>query len=105
MVNGRALLLALFASAFRGPTAGSSSDAAAEIRRLEQDLARAVVAIDVDAIRRIEAPTYVYTGSEGRIGGREDFIAGYRSGQTVRVLVWRFQDGQGQELSIPLRKR
>jgi len=27
------------------------------------------------------------------------------SGQTVRVIVWRFRDGQGQEISIPLRKR
>ena len=68
----------------------TTGDAAAEIPRLEQELARAIVAIDLDTIRRIEAPTYVYTGSDGQVGRREDFIKGYQTGNTVRTL--EFED-------------
>ena len=32
-------------------------------------------------------------------------LEGVPAGQTVRVIVWRFRQGQGQEISIPLRKR
>ena len=66
----------------------STGDTTAEIQRLEQELARAIVAIDVDTIRRIEAPTYVYTGSDGQVGRREDFIRGYRAGNTVQLLTF-----------------
>ena len=66
--------------------APEASDVPAEIQQLERDLARAVVAVDVDTIRRIEAPTYVYTGSDGRVGRREDFIQGHQTARPVRSL-------------------
>ena len=64
----------------------ATGDAAAEIQRLEQELARAVVAIDIPAIRRIEAEGYVYTDSDAKVGRREDFIRGYQAGSPVRSL-------------------
>ena len=70
----------------RAATPETSADAAAEIQRLEQELARAVVAIDVQAIRRIEAESYVYTDSDANVARREDFIRGYRAGSPVRSL-------------------
>ena len=83
------MLLAVFAAAaIRAATPEAASDASAEIQRLEHELARAVVAADVDAIRRIEASSYVYTGSDGQVGGREDFIRGYRAGSPVRSLAF-----------------
>jgi serine protease Do len=32
-------------------------------------------------------------------------LEGVAAGQTIRVIVWRVVQGQGQEVSIPLRKR
>jgi len=79
-------LAALATAAVRVGAPGATEDAAAEIQRLEQELARAVVAIDVPAIRRIEAEGYVYTDSDAKVGRREDFIRGYQAGNTVRSL-------------------
>ena len=79
-------LAALATAAVRVGAPGAAEDAAAEIQRLEQELARAVVAIDVPAIRRIEAEGYVYTDSDAKVGRREDFIRGYQAGNTVRSL-------------------
>jgi ketosteroid isomerase-like protein len=82
-----AVFLAVLATAaVRVGAPEPTTDAAAEIQRLEQELARAVVAIDVQAIRRIEAEGYVYTDSDGKVGRREDFIRGYQTGSTVRSL-------------------
>ena len=81
-----AVLAVLAAAAVRAGAPEATSDVPAEIQQLERDLARAVVAVDVDAIRRIEAPTYVYTGSDGRVGRREDFIQGHQTARPVRSL-------------------
>jgi hypothetical protein len=80
------LLAILTAAAVRSGVFAATGDSSPEIQRLEQELARAIVAIDVEAIRRIEAPTYVYTGSDGQVGLREDFIDGYQAGNTVRSI-------------------
>ena len=79
-------LAVLATAAVRVGAAEPTADAAAEIQRLEQELARAVVAIDVPAIRRIEAEGYVYTDSDAKVGRREDFIRGYQAGSPVRSL-------------------
>jgi ketosteroid isomerase-like protein len=76
----------LAATAVRAVAPEPPADDAAEIQRLEQELARAVVAIDIPAIRRIEAEGYVYTDSDAKIGRREDFIRAYRAGSPVRSL-------------------
>jgi ketosteroid isomerase-like protein len=76
----------LAATAVRAVAPEPPADDAAEIQRLEQELARAVVAIDIQAIRRIEAEGYVYTDSDAKIGRREDFIRAYRAGSPVRSL-------------------
>ena len=70
----------------RAATPETSADAAAEIQRLEQELARAVVAIDVQAIRRIEAEGYVYTDSEANVGRREELHPGV-SGREPRAIA------------------
>ena len=79
-------LAVLAAAAVRVRAPEPTADAAAEIQRLEQELARAVVAIDVQAIRRIEAEGYVYTDSDARVARREDFIRAYQAGSPVRSL-------------------
>jgi ketosteroid isomerase-like protein len=79
-------LAVLATAAVRVGAAEPTADAAAEIRRLEQELARAVVAIDVPAIRRIEAEGYVYTDSDAKVARREDFIRAYQAGSPVRSL-------------------
>jgi len=71
-----------------GPAA---SDARAQIVRLEQELARAVVENDGAALRRIQAEGYVYTDSDAKVSTREDFIAGYSSGAS-RVMRLSFHD-------------
>ena len=81
-----AAVLATAAVRVRAAAPEPTADAAAEIQRLEQELARAVVAIDVPAIRRIEAEGYVYTDSEARVARREDFIRAYQAGSPVRSL-------------------
>ena len=58
--------LAITVVRVRAAAPEATADAAAEIQRLEQELARAVVAIDVPAIRRIEAEGYVYTDSDAK---------------------------------------
>ena len=78
--------LAITAVRVRAAAPKTTADAAAEIQRLEQELERAVVAVDVPAIRRIEAEGYVYTDSDANVGRREDFIRGYQAGRTVRSL-------------------
>ena len=72
------------------PTAVTEDDAdpAAEIRRLEYALARAVVANDVETRRRIEAEGYVYTDSDGKTSRREDFIRASRTGTAVPSLTF-----------------
>ena len=86
-MNPTALVLLLFAtSATAAPE--TTADPAAEIRRLEHELARAVVENDVDARRRIEAESYVYTDSDGKTSRREDFIRASRSGTTVPSLTF-----------------
>jgi ketosteroid isomerase-like protein len=77
-------LAVLATAAVRVEAREPTADAAAEIQRLEQELARAVVAVDVQAIRRIEAEGYVYTDSDANVGRREDFIRGYQAGSKVR---------------------
>ena len=79
-------LAVLATAAVRVGAPEPTAHAAAEVQRLEQELARAVVAIDVRAIRQIEAEGYVYTDSDAKVGRREDFIRGYQSGSTVRSL-------------------
>jgi ketosteroid isomerase-like protein len=70
-------LIAPAAFADEAPT----GDTAAEIKRLERELARAAVAIDVEALRRIEAESYVYTDARGKASTREDFIRAYQNGE------------------------
>ena len=78
--------LAITVVRVRAAAPEATADAAAEIQRLEQELARAVVAVDVPAVRRIEAEGYVYTDSDAKVGRREDFIRGYQAGNTVGSL-------------------
>lgn len=95
------LLVGSFSSAQDTPpprTRGGSNlatakqDAAiAEIKRMESELARAVVARDYETLRRIEADTYVYTDGDARVSTREEFIRAYQSGES-RIPVLRFDD-------------
>jgi hypothetical protein len=66
-------------------------DVASEIRRLENELARAVVARDYTALQRIEADTYVYTDSDAVVTTRDEFIHDYKVG-TSKVSALRFDD-------------
>jgi ketosteroid isomerase-like protein len=75
--------------AVRAEAPEATAAAAAEIKRLEQKLARAVVANDVGALRRIEAEGYVHTDSDAKVDSREDFIRAYQAGKsTVRSLAF-----------------
>ena len=71
----------------------SAVDAAGEIQRLEQLLARAIVDRDAQVVQRIEAKGYVHTDSEGKVSHREDFLSAYQSGPNpIRSL--KFEDLQ-----------
>jgi hypothetical protein len=59
--------------------------------RLERELARAAVAVDVETLRRIEADTYVYPDSAGKTSTREEFIRAYQSGNS-RIQSLLFTD-------------
>ena len=67
------------------------SEVVAEIKRLENELAVAVVAQDYKALQRIEAETYVYTDSDAVVTTRDEFIREYKAG-TSKVSVLRFDD-------------
>ena len=67
------------------------SDVVAEIKRLENELAIAVVAQDYRTLERIEAETYVYTDSDAVVTTRNEFIREYKAG-TSKVSVLRFDD-------------
>lgn len=75
------LLLASSSTAF-------PANPADQIRRLEGELARAVVANDAESRRRIEAEGYVYTDSDGKTSGREDFIRASQTGTAVPSLTF-----------------
>ena len=76
----------------RTSTAGQKKDdVASEIKRLESELARAVVARDHAALQRIEADTYVYTDSDAVVSTRDEFIREYKAG-TSQVTSLRFDD-------------
>lgn len=80
------MLFAVSASA-TGPE--TKNDVANEIKRLELELAKAIVANDVETLRRIESAGYVYTDSDAKVDGREDFIRAYQAGTSkVRSLVF-----------------
>ena len=75
------------ASAARSTADTDSSGVVQRIRALEAELARAVVARDVAALRRIEAPSYVYTDSDAKMSTRDEFIREYEQGtSTVHAL-------------------
>jgi ketosteroid isomerase-like protein len=71
--------------------APEAEDTAAAIMKLERELARAAVAIDVDALRRIEADSYVYTDARGKASTRDDFIRAYQNGEG-RVHALEYDD-------------
>lgn len=62
-----------------------------EIKRLENELARVVVARDYAALQRIENVTYVYTDSDAVVTTRDEFIHEYKAG-TSQVTSLRFDD-------------
>ncbi|HEU5181454.1 MAG TPA: nuclear transport factor 2 family protein [Candidatus Polarisedimenticolia bacterium] len=71
----------------------SAIDAAPEIQKLEQLLARAIVDRDAQVVQRIEAKGYVHTDSEGKVSHRDDFLSAYQSGPNpIRSL--KFDDLQ-----------
>jgi ketosteroid isomerase-like protein len=83
------LAIAVSRAVFAAGGDPGAGDTAAEIMKLERDLARAAVAIDVEAIRRIEAESYVYTDARGKSSTREDFIRAYQNGEgRVRSLEY-----------------
>ena len=63
----------------------------AELKRLEQELAKAIVNRDVEAVQRIEAQTYVHTDTNAKVSMREDFIRSYRAGSSDIQSI-RFDD-------------
>jgi hypothetical protein len=73
------------------PAGKNNRDNASEIKRLENELARAVVARDYVALERIEADTYVYTDSDAVVTTRDEFIREYKAG-TSHVTSLRFND-------------
>ncbi len=71
----------------------STIDAAPEIQKLEQLLARGIVDRDAQVVQRIEAKGYVHTDSEGKVSHRDDFLSAYQSGPNpIRSL--KFDDLQ-----------
>ena len=72
-------------------SAPKNANVVAEIKRLENELARAVIARDYAALQRIESDTYVYTDSDAVVTTRDDFIREYKAG-TSKVSVLRFDD-------------
>lgn len=99
------LALAVSSAALAGP---SSEDTAAVIMGLEKELARAAVAIDVEALRRIESESYVYTDAAGKTSTREDFIRAYQDGRgRVRSLEYDEMtvDGYGDAAVVRGRLR
>ena len=62
-----------------------------EIKRLENELARAVVARDYVALQGIEDDSYVYTDSDAVVTTRDEFIREYKAG-TSQVTSLRFDD-------------
>jgi ketosteroid isomerase-like protein len=69
----------------------TTEDATSEIKRLENELARAVVARDYTALPRLEADSYVYTDSDAVVTTRDEFIREYKAG-TSRVTFLQFDD-------------
>lgn len=88
MKRGLALIVAMSAIV---ATPIRAADAKAEIVRLENELARAIVDRDVEAVKRIEAEGYVHTDVDAKVAHRDDFIRDYKSGANpIRSL--RFDD-------------
>ena len=69
----------------------SAEEISTEIKRLENELARAVVARDYATLKRIEADSYVYTDNDARVSTRDEFIEAYRSGKS-RIAKLLFHD-------------
>ena len=69
----------------------ADNDATAEIKRLEVELAEAIVKRDVQAVERIEAESYVHTDAEAKVSTRDDFIRSYRA-KSSDIRSIRFDD-------------
>jgi ketosteroid isomerase-like protein len=69
----------------------TDEDTASEIKRMENELARAVVARDYTALLKLEVATYVYTDSDAVVTTRDEFIRQYKEG-TSQVTSLRFDD-------------
>ena len=74
------------------PTAHGAKDRlVAQITKLENELARAVVSRDYASLRRIEADSYIYTDADANVNTRDEFIAAYRSGKS-QIPMLRFDE-------------
>jgi ketosteroid isomerase-like protein len=69
----------------------AQTDVAAKIKAMENELARAVVARDYEALKRLEADSYVYTDSDAIVSTREDFITDYQTGRS-NISALRFDE-------------
>ena len=69
----------------------AQTDVAAKIKAMENELARAVVARDYEALKRLEADSYVYTDSDAIVSTREDFIKDYQTGKS-NISALRFDE-------------
>jgi ketosteroid isomerase-like protein len=62
-------------------TAGTTTEntpVAEQLRKIEDDWAKAMVSRNVDTIRRFEAPEYVYITPDGKIRDRQEDLASLR---------------------------
>jgi ketosteroid isomerase-like protein len=69
----------------------AQTDVANKIKAMENELARAVVARDYEALKYLEADTYVYTDSDAKVSTRDDFIKDYRTGRS-NISALRFDE-------------
>ncbi len=91
ITNGSLFSNVVLAQTGRTESVKTNADVVAEIKRLENELARAVVGRDYTALKRIEADTYIYTDSDAVVTTRDEFIREYKAG-TSKVRVLRFDD-------------
>ena len=79
------------AQSFTVPASQKHEDTVSEIKRMENELARAVVARDYGALLKLEADTYVYTDSDAVVSTRDEFIREYKAGMS-NVTFLRFDE-------------
>jgi hypothetical protein len=77
-------------------TSAADNDTIGEIKRLEGELAEAIVKRDIQAVERIEVETYVHTDAEANVSTRDDFVRSYRA-ESSDIQSIRFDD-----ISVPV---